>query len=127
MLRYFLDNLWRWKCGLPEQTFDYTPKPDLATLRITEWSSEFEEHMQYRLIMGALRYGSMGHGSIPRGKPRYSRADSIRKRITLFEETGNAEYLVDVANFALLLYEEHDHEEWHMRSIDDGIHDTIRE
>jgi hypothetical protein len=127
MLHQFLDNLWRWKCGLPEQESVKVTIPPLEYLQRSEWSSEFEQLMRNRLVMGGIRYGLMGHGAVPKGKPHYSRSDSIIKRIQLFEQTGNAEYLVDVANFALLLFEERDHPQWHFRSVDDGVHDTIKD
>lgn len=111
---------WRLKKGYSE-TDNYL----MEELRETEWSPEFEKLMRNRLIMGSLRYGRMGHGSIPKGKPRYDRVNSIIKRIKMFEETANAEFLVDCANFCLLLYEERDHPNFHFKSIDDGIHDKI--
>lgn len=121
----FLMNLWRWKCNLPEIEGEEKEIINFEELKKTEWSPEFEKLMRNRLLLGSIRYGRMGHGSIPKGKPRYDRVNSIIKRIKLFEETGNAEYLVDVSNFALLLYEERDHPNFHFESIDDGIHDKI--
>lgn len=126
MERLFLDNLWRRSAGLSETHTDARKQlPTLEELKVTEWSDEFERLMRNRLIMGAIRYGPMGHGSIPRGKPTYNRTESIVQRIKLFRKTGNAEYLIDVANFALLLYEERNHTNWHFKSEDDMIHDTI--
>lgn len=122
--RFFLDNLWRWKCGFPEKSED-NDQISIQDLSESEWSPEFERLMRNRLIMGGLRYGLMGHGSIPKGKPVYNRIESIRKRLKFFEETGNAEFLVDIANMALLMFEERQHKNWHFDSIDDGYHDEI--
>jgi len=122
MLEYFLYNLWLWKCGLPEEDFR---RPPLDDLQQTEWSPQFEQLMRNRLIQGAIRYGRMGHGSIPKGKNIYHRAESIRRRIDRFEKTGNGEYLVDIANIALLMFEERYHPDFYFKSIDDGIHDAI--
>lgn len=121
MFQFFLDNLWLWKCGLPEKEFTL-PVENIET---TEWSTEFEKLMRNRLIMGALRYGRMGHGQIPVGKPTYDRCASIRQRLLNFEQTGNADWLVDIANLALLMFEERYHPHFHLRSEDDGYHDTI--
>lgn len=122
----FLNNLWRWKCGIPEVELGKPEvKIDFENLKKSEWSPEFEKLMRNRLILGSIRYGVMGHGSIPKGKPKYDRCNSIRKRIKAFEETGNAEFLVDVANFCLLLFEEKDHKNFHFESIDDGEHDKV--
>jgi len=121
----YLKNLWRWKCGLGEINFDESNKININELRESEWSPEFEKLMRNRLIMGSIRYGRMGHGSTPKGKPKYDRCESIRKRLKFFEETGNAEWLVDIANMALLMFEEKQHKNFHFDSNDDGYHDNI--
>jgi hypothetical protein len=121
----FLHNLWRWKCGLPETDVTPTVIPTLEELYETEWSEEFIQRMRNRLVMGAIRYGRMGHGKIPAGKPTYNRCESIRVRLRKFEETGNAEHLVDIANLTLLMYEEQYHPNFHFNSTDDGYHDDI--
>lgn len=126
---HFIRNLWRWKCGLPEIP-PTKPNPNLVNdLWKTEWSPEFEQMMRNRLVMGAIRYGRMGHGEIPLGKPKYDRFESIRKRLRFFEETGNAEWLVDIANLALLMFEERYHQNFHVESVDGdsekAYHDKI--
>ena len=129
--QHFLDNLWRWKCGLPELNYDESKDrfPTLEELRKSEWSNDFEQKMRDRLIFGAMRYGCMGHGSIPPGKPQYDRISSIRARLGFFEATGNAEWLVDIANMALLMYEERVHPNFHFKSVDgddaQAYHDEI--
>lgn len=121
----FLKNLWRWKCGLEEIDFDKANQIDLDELRKTEWSSEFENLMRNRLLMGSIRYGKMGHGSVPKNKPYYNRIESIRKRLSFFENTGNSEWLVDIANMCLLMFEERQHPNFHFESKDDEYHDEI--
>lgn len=116
-------NAWKWACGLPES--EESESIDFKKLEKTEWSVDFEKLMRNRLIMGALRYGIMGHGSIPKGKPKYDRIESIRKRLQFFEETGNSEWLVDIANMCLLIFEERVHPNFHFKSGDDGYHDKI--
>jgi hypothetical protein len=125
--KFYLHNLWLWKCGLPEIEEGSKEVIDINELYLTEWSLEFEKLMQNRLVMGGLRYGKMGHGSIPKGKPAYDRVGSIKKRLGFFEETGNSEWLVDVANMCLLIFEERQHENFHFDSKDDLYHDkTIK-
>lgn len=113
-LRPFLNNLWRWKCNLPE----VNESNDLDSLRKTEWSDEFETLMRNRLIIGALRYGKMH--SI--GKPVYNKTNSIQKRLIEYIVYGNKELLVDIANLCLLEYEECMHPKKHFHSVDDGEH-----
>jgi hypothetical protein len=76
----------------------------------SEWSNDFETKMRNRLIMGGLRYGRM------RGqkKKQYDYIKSLHKRLSQYELTGNTEYLVDVANLALLEYEvgQHPNKHW---------------
>ena len=112
-----MNNLWLWKCGLPEE--DYNSKPiDIASLRITEWSTKFEELMRNRLVMGAIRYGKLHE----HGKPQYDRVGSMIKRLSKYEYTGNKEHLIDVANLCLLEFEECYHPNANFNSIDDGEH-----
>lgn len=110
---FFLKNLWRWAAGLPEiaeGAARYT-----EDMWQTEWSPRFEKLMRNRLIMGALRYGKL---NAP-GKPQYDRMASIQKRAKLYAETGNLEILVDIANLALLEFEEGRHPKRHFTAIDE--------
>ena len=116
LLEHFFQNAWRWKLGLPE--VENNPVPDFHLLQKSEWSQDFENHMRARLIQGAFRYGLMGS----KDKPKFDRMESILKRVKKYNETGNIEFLVDIANLALLEYVEGDHPKKHFKSIDDGEH-----
>ena len=91
----------------------------LPAMQLSEWSSEFEQLMRNRLIMGGLRYGMFKDN----GKKPYDRVGSISKRLKLFKETGNTELLVDIANFAMLEFLAAGGGA-KMQSIDDGDHHT---
>lgn len=121
MNKFFLDNLWRWKCGLPEHNEPKNETVSFDELKKTEWSVDFEKLMRNRLIMGALRYGKL-HA---KNKPVYNRVDSMIKRLQKYQDTGNKEFLVDVANLSLLEFEECKHPNAHFNSIDDGEHVQI--
>jgi len=117
--QFFINNLWRWKCGLPELEPE---KPvSYEQLQKTEWSVNFEQLMRNRLMVGSLRYGRIGGSN----KPKYNRVESMLKRLQKFNESGNKEYLVDVANLCLLEFEECTHPNQHFESVDDGDHVTI--
>ena len=90
----------------------------LDELSRTEWSPNFERLMRNRLIMGALRYGRL-HA---RNKRAYNRIASIRKRLDLYEQTGNLETLVDCANLCLMEFEETRHPLAHFDAADDKHH-----
>lgn len=87
-------------------------------LALSEREESFLELMHNRLIMGALRYGKLRE----LGKPQYDRVVSMVKRLKKYEETGNQEHLVDVANIALLEFAEPGHSSPHWNPIDDGEH-----
>ena len=95
---------------------------ELSELRKTEWSSDFEQLMRNRLLMGAFRYGPIREGN----KGKYDYIDSIRKRLEKYEQTGNTEYLVDIANCCLLCHEYGEHPNKHFHSIDDGEHVQVK-
>lgn len=92
--------------------------PDLDSLRQTEWSPKFELLMKDGLLMGAFRYGLL---KAP-GKKQFNRMKDVRDRSKLYEQTGNMEYLVDMANMCLLEFEEGIHPNKHFRRTDDGYH-----
>lgn len=116
--RLFLDNLWRWKCGLPEE--EPKPMPPPEVLRKTQMSQRFITLMENRMIMGTLRYGKWQDNKA--NGIRYDRIGSVRKRLDIFQETGNLEVLVDVANLVMIEFEISDHPNAHFGSIDDGHH-----
>jgi hypothetical protein len=117
--QYFIDNLWRWKCDLPDK--EIRAMPSLESLKQTEWSENFENLMRNRLIMGALRYGVLHQP----GKPQYDRIGSIRKRIEIYAESGNKECLVDIANICICEFEEVKRVDAHFNATDDAIHAAI--
>lgn len=72
--------------------------------------------MRNRLCMGALRYGRLNAV----GKQKYARIPSMVKRLRAYEETGNLEFLVDVANLCLLEFEDPQHQDAHFEALDGG-------
>ena len=117
MIDEFFKNLWRWKCGMTEH--DITRhNPDLDTLKRTEWSKRFEEFMRNRLIFGGIRYGFLGED----GKVQYDRMKDIVRRVRLYEQTGNDEHLVDIANLAMCEFVEGVYPNKHWGPTDDNVH-----
>lgn len=105
--------------------WDYEPAPFAGAydaLASSEWSKPFETLMRNRLIMGALRYGRIGAPN----KPKWNRVASIKKRTGLYEESGNLELLVDIANLCLLEFVEGQHPKRHWHGADgDSGHVTL--
>ena len=81
----------------------------------TEWDSEFEHLMRNRMILGRFRYGPFKDPA----KPQYDRIESIRKRLSLFVETGDTEMLVDCANLCMCEFCEGDHPHKHFGSTNE--------
>lgn len=108
------------RAGLAER-----PKPKWTMAQLeAQWNHDFEKKMRARLMMGALRYGSPGlaFGVRPGGSVvRSAQTDNpsqIRNRLQNYEVTGNAEWLVDVANFAMVEYAQQNHSDFHFESVD---------
>lgn len=119
----FTLNAWLWKCGLEEVPHEQPINhiPSLESLATSEWSPTFEKYMRNRLILGAFRYGLLNSP----GKETWDRVSSIIKRAELYQQTGNTEYLVDIANMAMLEYEEGKHPTKHFAAIDNtNVHVT---
>lgn len=93
-------------------------KYNFVDLVKSEWSSGFERLMRNRLIAGAYRYGKLNEPL----KHDYDRVSSIKKRLVLYENDGNTEHLVDIANLCLCEFVEGKHPLKHFKSVDDGEH-----
>lgn len=116
----FLNNLWRWKCGLEEVEEQKPEILDIAELAKTQVSNRFIDLMTNRMVLGTFRYGKWQDNK--KNKVNYDRVGSMKKRLEAFEKTGNSEYLVDIANLAMIEFEISDHPNLHFSSIDDGEH-----
>ena len=96
---------------------NFKKAPSLPELKKTEWNSDFEKKMRDRLIMGALRYAPMKSKKQVGGRA-YDRIEFMLKKLQLYCETGNLEYLVDLANGALLEYTLSIHPKKHFKAMD---------
>lgn len=99
------------------------PKYLLVDLERSEWSPLFERLMRNRLLMGALRYGVLEYKRKVGAK--WDLVGAIEAKIHKYHETGNTEYLVDIANYALLEFECGAHPLKHFHALDNH-HDHCR-
>ena len=98
-----------------------TPKaPSFEELWATQWCYEFATYMRNRLIMGFFRYGDVHKNNTT----TEAKIASIRKRVDLYEQNGNLEHLVDIANIAMVEFMHSTHPKKHFSSVDDGTHIT---
>ena len=116
MSRHHLHDILRERLLKAKGLWEYpAPRYSYNSLAESEWSPLFEQLMRNRLIMGALRYGLINAPN----KPTYDRVASIKKRADLYKQTGNDEFLVDIANLCLLEFIEGIHPQKHFSAVDD--------
>lgn len=98
---------------------DSKRKPDIHSLKQTEWIPEFEQYMRNRLVMGALRYETFAeklHGN------KYDCLEYVRRKCKEYEQTGNLECLVDAANLLMIEFAAPHHPNPHFTPGDDTSH-----
>lgn len=117
--QFFLKNLWKWKCGLPEEAGP--KKLNIYELMKTQWDGAFEKLMRNRMVLGTFRYGDFRDV----GQKKYDRIGSAINRLQKYVETGNKEHLVDVSNLCMIEFSNPNHKNAHFEPIDDGEHVKI--
>ena len=77
-----------------------------------DWSKDFIQQMQNRILTSHYKYGW-----VSQCYPELAHAvDSISTRVEKYLETGNTEWLIDVANFAMIEYMKPSHPKAHFRA-----------
>ena len=71
------------------------------TLPPTEYSEEFDIERKYAIAVSYHKYGPAKENF---KKGMVDAIGSLKKNLKKFEETGNTEYLIDVANYAMFRY-----------------------
>jgi hypothetical protein len=105
------------RAGILPPVEKITLKELMDEVMATTWDTNFLELMQNRLYMGRLRYGSKKTGGA-----RYNYTKSVAEKIRLYEETGNTELLVDIANYCMLEFRFGRHPNRHFSATDDAHH-----
>lgn len=104
---FFCDNLWRWKCGLPEIDYNKRDKLKFGSQKDTfdNLPDEFTEIIRYadnRMHQGKFRYGKIKRQNLG----NYDTAIECIKRIQkyILEGRNNLEYIVDALNMCRIEY-----------------------
>ena len=84
-----------------------------------EWSSQFEQLMRNRLVVGRFRYGPLAN-KMDRGV--FESIPSAINRLIKYLDDGNLEHLVDAANLCMVEFEKGRHPKRHFKATDDGPH-----
>ena len=80
----------------------------------SEFSQEFIDGMKARMAVSYHKYGAV-KDAYPH---KVSAMKSLYDRLRRYEETGNTEWLIDAANFAMIEYMLPAHENAHFRATD---------
>ncbi len=86
-----------------------TPEEILAK----EFSEEFVQGMRNRIVVGFLRYGPSKQNVKIKAAVVW-----LEERLEMYQKTGNTEFLVDIANFAMLEFMFPSHQEAHYHAGD---------
>lgn len=101
------------ECAGVHKPLNFPPYEELLS---SEWSPRFERMMRNRLIFGSMRYTRFG--DIRKGFPHRENLPGFRKKIELYFRSGNAEFLVDIANYAMILFEYPEHPSHYLTASD---------
>ena len=71
---------------------------DIEKILNTEFSPQFVEGMKDRMVVSFYKYGAIADGFPGKVNAISSLTDRLRK----YAETGNTEFLIDAANFAMI-------------------------
>ena len=78
----------------------------------SEFSREFVQGMAHRMTVSYHKYGLVSPAS------KIDMIESLEKRLALYKETGNTEWLMDVANFAMIEFMHPRHPDAHFEGTD---------
>lgn len=83
----------------------------------TEYNYPLDEIRKARMVASFYKYGPVkenyDHGLI-------EAIPSLKKRLAMYEETGNTEFLADIMNFAMIEFGHSQHPKAHFAVLDDG-------
>lgn len=83
----------------------------------TEYSKEFDKLRENRMEVSFHKYGPIRENY---GNKLVSAIKNLEKRLELYKQTGNTEYLCDVANFAMIEYMHPQHEKAHFNNLSES-------
>ena len=78
----------------------------------TEWDANFERLRRERMVQGAYRYGKLAD----RFKMGHNYFKAIEQRLKLYKKTRNLELMLDIGNFAMIVWMKDDHPKCHFQN-----------
>lgn len=80
----------------------------------TEFSADFVQMMKNRMVVSFHKYGPLAD-AYPH---KVNAIESLKQRLNKYAETGNTEFLIDAANFAMIEFMRPSHEAAFFRATD---------
>lgn len=92
---------------------------DIKTILKTQFSEDFVSKMKNRMIASFYKYGPL-EKNFNRKNPEDNCKilPCLEDRLELYRETGNTEWLIDVANYAMMEFMYPQHPNAHFRATD---------
>jgi adenylate kinase family enzyme len=87
---------------------------DISEILKTEFSEDFVQKMKNRMVVSFCKYGPITDG-YPKNVDAVA---SLKLRLDKYKETGNTEFLCDVANFAMIEFMLPRHSDAHFKGTD---------
>lgn len=84
----------------------------------TEYSEKFDEIRKDMMCVSYYKYGAMKENY--KQHKTIDAIGSLEKRLKKYKETGNTEFLADIANFAMIEFMYPQHEKAYYKPTDDG-------
>jgi hypothetical protein len=88
----------------------------------TEYSEEFDRIRKNMMVMSFYKYGPLVENY--KNEKTMDAVGNIEKRIQKYKDTGNTEFLADVANFAMIEFMFPQHEKKNYKPTDSGACET---
>lgn len=92
---------------------------DLQGILNTEYSERFDDIRKKMMIMSYYKYGKLSTNY--KNEKCINAIGSLEKRLQAYKETGNTEFLADIANFAMIEFMFPQHEKAHYKPTDSGV------
>ncbi len=84
----------------------------------TEYSQRFDKIRKDMMCVSYYKYGSVAENY--RTEKTIDAIGSLEKRLQKYKETGNTEFLADIANFAMIEFMFPQHNKAHYKPTDSG-------
>ena len=91
---------------------------DIKQILSTEYSDRFDDIRKNMMVMSYYKYGAMKENY--KTEKTIDAIGSLEKRLQKYKDTGNTEFLADIANFAMIEFMFPQHPKAHYKPTDSG-------